>query len=186
MVTKTYKFTVNYPEWLYRLRWDNIKRYSKWIIQRPVCHCCGKKLNFKTPEVSHRFNHGSYLTVHWFTNNRKISFCKECLSQAVTENIIQPIYGEDFYSYDTAPVCQLNLCGNPSFKHFKITFMEQAVDFRMCVNSWNSTNICLSCVAETLRKGEEKSSHYGQYNKKSVLLNDFGLPVVDGKVRFPW
>jgi hypothetical protein len=183
MVTRVYKIKINYPDWLYRFRWSNIKNYANFIWNRPKCTCCGKKLNWAHPEVTYKFDNGNRLIVHWHS---KKTFCRHCLAQAVLENVIKPSFGEDFYDYDTAPICQLNKCTSPSFKHFKIQFMNVDVDFRMCTLSWNHDNICLHCVSRTLRLGSESSSHWGMYKGESVPLNTFGIPIVDGKAKFPW
>jgi len=185
-VTKTYKFTINYPEWLYRFRYDSIKKFINWIFHRPKCLCCGKKLNYKHPNVTHVFNNNQRLIVHWFSESPNKYFCKDCLAVEVEKNTIKPSFGEDFYDYDIAPVCSLNACSNPSFKAFKITVNGINVDFRLCTSSWNHDKVCLSCVKETLSKGKESSSYLGNYKGKPVPLNEFGLPVFEGKVRFPW
>lgn len=189
MATRVYKIKVTYPDWLYRFRWSNLKKYTKYLLNRPKCECCGKSVPFDNPEVTHNFEKsfgmytGTRLIVNWYS---KKTFCKECLADALLKNKLIPSFGEDFYDYDIAPVCEMQGCTSPAYKSFAFEFMQDKVDFRFCTTAWNHSKVCVDCVAETLKKGKEASSHWGQYKGKSVPMNKFGLPVVDGKVRFPW
>lgn len=189
MATRTYKIRVTYPDWLYRFRWSNLRMYAKYLLNRPKCTCCGKSVPFKHPEVTHQFDTahsiytGNRLIVHWYS---KKTFCKSCVAQYLLESRLLPTYGSEFNEWDVSKTCELQGCDHPAYKSFKIELADDTLDFRFCTTSWNHTKVCVDCVATALAYGKESSSIWGQYKGKSVPLNTFGLPVVDGKVRFPW
>jgi hypothetical protein len=104
-------------------------------------------------------------------------------------------FSEDPYTgklqeWDVSNKC--DCCGienlSVRFYHTKEDVLAGKHDrLHFCINSWNSSNICSDCVIIALTEGMQKSSIYclGP-NGNSIPQNEYGLPVVDGKVKFPY
>ena len=44
---KKFTFVIDIPDWLYRFRWDNIKSYVNYHINKPTCLTCNTKVTFR-------------------------------------------------------------------------------------------------------------------------------------------
>lgn len=178
MVTKTFKFSVKIPNSVYRYRWDNIKKYSRYLFKSRVCSECGTKLLFKRPEVTYKG-----LTVSMNTNR---DLCPRCVGEMVMDEALQPSFGDKFLAFDLSEKC--DCCGETvtAYKSFNV----RDNSLRFCYQGvWNAGRICRNCVTKALMFGEQRSSFYTSYrvNGSFVMVptNEFGLPVYKGQVRFP-
>ena len=174
----TFQFDV--PKWLYRLRWKNLKNYALFYLRPYRCEDCSKRMPFGHfdiwKETSPRLGIG-------YTN----CVCPSCLAKRLDKVLAQPHFvaqqRED--TYNIADKC--GVCGAKGTAFKAIRMSKGPIDnMRFCANgSWNGNYVCLSCIYDTLKDGEMKSSIYGIYNGKMVPTNGRGLPVIDGKVKFP-
>jgi hypothetical protein len=113
--------------------------------------------------------------------------CQKCISKRIDAALDSPyfdIYQEREY-YNVSDVCEVCEQKKPAYRAIKMS-NKIIDDVRFCTKgSWNGHYVCIDCVKIALEYGEPKSSFYGYYKEKSVPINGYGLPVVDGKVRFP-
>ncbi len=189
MVTKT--INIRIPDWVYRYRYSNLKKYAKWLLFPSRCDVCGKKVNFRAPNIDHRDRGNRKLMTHWYFKGPKTDscICRDCLASYV--DVVEPAnpWGHEWHEWDLHKTCDICHEDATAYKSFKIKTSFGTADFRFCVLSWNSSFVCQSCVASALRNGEETSDIHAGYKKGdkyfSVPQNEFGLPVIDGKVRFP-
>lgn len=188
MKTVKVKFSINVPVWLYRYRWKNLKNYFSYQLKPYRCTDCGVKMPHKYGEVE--LNKvvapmKARLTVSY--HNMEGCLCQKCLLNRLEEVEENPRFMETQLaeSYNVEFTCDVCEEEKPSFKAVKMS--NGVIDnMRFCTGaSWNGHYVCLDCAKTALRNGVVKSSIYGHYKGKSVPTNGYGLPVVDGKVRFP-
>lgn len=192
MVTKTIKVTI--PDWLYRYRWENIVKYAKWLWKPNRCLVCGVKVNYRHPEIKWKGINGNPLMVSYnVINHYNECICALCVADLVTDKNAVPKYNTDNFS-DTEVRPRCDCCGElkTSFKQVAFKMPDgRKVALTTGREWWNGFAFCTNCISKALREGKQGSSMYIRYRDKkgkyhSYPQNNFGLPVVDGKVKFPW
>ena len=191
----TLKFKVNIPDWLYRYRYVNLKRYAKWLFFPNKCIECGKQQPLKNPDIEWYYGDAlekSYgrMLIKWdIEGDYNKCICPSCMAKHVSDENAVPKLGRKKYNqYDVKEIC--DACGKHKKSHkwtaFKIKNGKTAAFIMGDYCSWNSAHYCVDCIRQGILEGDTKgNSIYGRYKNKSVPTNNFGLPVVDGKVKFP-
>ena len=179
---KKFTFVIDIPDWLYRFRWDNIKSYVNYHINKPTCLTCNTKVTFRHFNIWVNTPHYPLKTRVGISSNEE---CPSCLSKkiknATTDAWIEEQVKENYVVANRCDVCHEE---KTAFKHLKLT-ADWKDTVRFCANgSWNGSYVCLDCVDTVLQFGEMIPDTGMFYNGEHVYSVD-GLPVVDGKVRFP-
>ena len=197
MATKL-KFSLSIPDWLYRVRPKNTIKYLKFKLNPFRCDCCGKKVNFKTPQIQDGEGY-SRLMVHWWGFSSRKTICRDCITIALKKGPIQSYWYKDvdgdkysntFGEFDEQESCDVCKMDSHSYKNISVMTPVGRAKMNFCTNSWNSSCVCKNCMIDTLTHGKESSSSFVMYKDKdgkvrSVPLNEAQLPVIDGKVSFP-
>lgn len=173
-------FSFDVPNWIYRYRWNNVKNYTLFYLQPYRCEDCNKRMPFKHYDI-------------WRDTTPQLGLsygkcvCPSCLQKRLDALTVHPkfVAHQQKESYNVAKKC--GVCGTEATSYKSIRMSAGILDsLRFCANgSWNGTYVCLHCVKDALTNGKMRSSYYGVYHSKMVPLNGRGLPVVDGKVKFP-
>lgn len=196
MVTKTVRFKI--PDWLYRYRWSNIKAYASWLWKPNRCTLCGKKVNYRHPEIEWRDNSMRQMMLHYdVVDYYGDCVCPECAAKCVSHENAVSKYDAERYpvlssELETREMC--DCCKEPVKSYKWVAFKMpngKKLGFITGREWWNGFYFCPDCIRNTLLHGKEKSSrHVGYRDKdgkfKSCPQNEHGLPVIDGKVRFPY
>ena len=174
------KIQFNVPTSIYRFRWHNLKQYIRWLFNKPKCSSCGTTMLWGVPEFE-TINHPR-MTVHHYIHGKNL--CRTCLLKAIESAPSQVGHKHNFDS-DIVQKCDKCHRDVESYKAFYLgeEFMDR---IGICYNgAWNWSRVCKDCIVECITTGKETCNHFGVYYGKMVPLNKFGLPVVDGKVKFP-
>ena len=193
---KTLTFKIKIPMWLYRYRWDNIKKYAAWLWKPNRCEICGTKTVFKNPNIDWYDGNSRRMMLHYNVEGRgnySKCVCRKCAAKTVSyENAVSKYDSGEFHDFETREMC--DCCKQPVLSYKWVAFKMpngEKLGFITGREWWNGFYFCPDCIKQTVENGKESSSiHGGHYDKEgkwiSVPTNNFGLPVVDGKVKFPW
>jgi hypothetical protein len=181
-VGKRFTIRIDIPASIWRYRYENIRKYVRAKLKPARCSDCGVKMNFKHAQYE---MHNPRLIVQRCSG----TVCPACMEKEIHDIIAANNVSMD----DTHEVCDVCHSHATSFKsiHRAVSRDENTHEFMHryyhCVNSWNSGHVCVSCMIDAIRNGKETSSVYTYDNEtgKSHPTNEYGCPVIDGKVRFP-
>jgi hypothetical protein len=182
------KFEVNVPAWLYRYRWENLKNYFSYQLNPYRCMDCGVKMPHKYGDIE--MNNvvapmKARLMVGYHPKGGCL--CQSCLLKRLekVESATGFLKAQKAESYNVKSKCDVCEEEITAFKAIKMS--EGIIDnMRFCTHgSWNGHYVCLSCAKTAIRSGAMKSGVFSFYKGKFTSMNQHGLPVVDGKVRFP-
>lgn len=187
MVAKTIKFTLNIPNWVYRWRWSNLQGWLLFHLKPYRCTDCGVKLPFRWYDIKIERTPPLKQSLSVSYTVTKECICPDCILkrlEKVEKNPLFEIYQEREY-YNIQKEC--DVCGKPKTSYKAIRMSDGIIDnMRFCTRgSWNGNYVCLDCAKFAIKYGVLQSTIYSSYKGRSVPINDRGLPVVDGKVKFP-
>ncbi len=185
----------------------NLFNFARLTLFPLRCSCCGTKMLYEHPLVEHKFSNGSRLMVdHFITPNadRKL-ICRICLanhiSNAANAGLMLPMFPSLDKKFD--PYARKQKCGccgkeTTSYKHFAVELNDSSfglnddkvhyIEVRLCDSTaWNNGHYCPSCVSDTLRFGQEKTSHFtiDPKTRKMYCFTKYGLLVNGGKLSLP-
>ncbi len=197
MATLTYKLKI--PNKIYRFRWENIKRYAEWVFKPHRCYVCNTRLVMSHPEYQYHYKDTEYqgrILAQWdiesksYVNRKHI--CASCLAEHVKDENAIPKHhwakDNRNYSYgDLKNTCDCCKEKKRSFKwtSFKIPGGKTAAFILGDYCSWNSAHYCADCIRTAITEGTPKTGIWSSWYGTHVCIQQNGLPVVDGKVRFP-
>jgi len=194
MVTKTIKFKI--PDSIYRYRWSNIVKYVKWLWKPNRCSVCGDIMNYRHPEIVWKSPDNVRVMVHYdIIGDYTGCVCSSCLEKVITDENARSKNtkaDEPVNEHDTKQVC--DCCGEQKISYKWASFKlndGRRVGIISGREWWNGFYFCADCLRSAVKNGRQGSGihvgHVGPDGKyKSYPQNNFGLPVVDGKVKFPW
>lgn len=180
------KFSFNIPDWLYRYRWSNVKNYLAYQLHPYRCSECKVKLPFDHFDI---WCDAKYPLKHklGIAPPHRMTICPSCLkkllNEAVNRSDFKALQKKD--SYNVSYYCECCEEKKPAYKWINVS-NEMLDNIKFCTcGSWNGHYVCLDCVRTALEFGEMDShaSHY--MGDKFYSINGYGLPVINGKVRFP-
>jgi hypothetical protein len=120
----------------------------------------------------------------------KECICPSCLLKKVNATAALPNYAKIQrgrpYDYNVAKECAVCKETKPAFKIFKFTSDSWGERLHFCTTSWNHDHVCLECIQTALQFGRMESGWMAMKDSKTYYLNGHKLPVIDGKVRFPF
>jgi hypothetical protein len=184
---KKVNLTIKVPDWLYRIRPENIRTYLQWKMNEPHCVDCGKTMAFRRPEYrcDGKYPLKRNLLLNYYGNE---TVCQDCLRKRVIDSALDPshqVYNNDNQPYNMGTKCDCCDQEAPTYRSFY--FNHNFIDrLGLCVSSWNGSNVCLKCITTGLEFAEVTSSRWTYVNEKDYPLNEGGLPVESGKVLFPF
>jgi hypothetical protein len=187
---------INIPDWLYRYRWKNIKKYALWLVKPNRCSVCGTKTNYLHPEIQYQSVNNSRLLLQYSViGDYRGCVCSTCVANIVhDDNAFSKSVSEENDPPNEDDVKQLcDCCAKPKKSYKWVSFKlkdGRRVGLITGREWWNGFYFCVDCLRKALQVGTEGSNIYSGYTDKngeyrSVPQNNFGLPVVNGKVRFP-
>ena len=184
------KLSFSIPDWLYRYRWSNLNRFFRWYLKPNKCVVCGSTTIFRSPEVEWLDSDGHVQMLGQANvedNEYSNCLCLSCVAEATAHGEYIPKRGDKKYQQtDTKDTC--DHCGGERKSYRWTSVKHNGFKLSLIVGnhcSWNSTYYCRDCIHTIFSEGVPKSGVLSRYQGKFVYLNNFGLPVVDGKVRFP-
>ena len=189
MVDKTVVIKFKIPRWLYRLRWHNIRLYLKYRLFPPRCSCCGKKMIYTQAQYKTK-----NLTIDAISKDYKDKYCRECLIESFkmakdNDRILMRDDGKELMDYQRDDVSNKCDCCGTKTKSQKFMYIDEKIKYRIhfCMAWWNGFKICPACALNVLENGEHYSSHcvFDSKNNQILPCTPHGLPVKDGKIRFP-
>ena len=192
MVTRTYKIRITIPNWLYRFRWQNLKNYFSYQLNPPRCPQCGKKKAYTKGGCDLWIADDERDNFHYPLRRSLGVGCHSDLCKSCFHNeFVKFTLSDEFNAmqrkdlYNTADECEV--CNRKVRSYKAVRLSNKPIDFiRFCTcGSWNGHYVCLDCAKLATAYGEERSGIYQQYKGKSTPTNRWGLPVINGKVRFP-
>lgn len=173
MVTKTIR--INIPDWLYRLRPSNLKKFihHKFFPQR--CSCCG------TPVINPYGGEYSHKGASVIYYGDKI-LCRLCILNKVATHDPDLSRLNEYQISNRCDVCGQN---EPSvqFYYFNDGSERNRIHY-LAGSSWNSGKVCKKCTMDIFQRGVEKFGCMVKYNGQWVGSVN-GMPVVDGKIKLP-
>lgn len=188
MKTTKVKFEINVPNWLYRYRWKNLKNYFSYQLKPYRCIDCFAKMPHRYGDIELYdvvAPMKARLTVGYHLKDGCL--CQTCLLRRLDEVAADPNFfmTQQAESYNVKHICEVCEEKKPAFKSIKMS--EGIIDnMRFCTHgSWNGHYVCLDCAKTAIRNGVTKSGVFGHYKGNYTSMNQHGLPVVDGKVKFP-
>jgi hypothetical protein len=169
------RFTI--PLWIWRWRYSNWKKYIKAKLNPIKCDECGVKLAFRNPKYSVKG-----LTIQRCSG----TLCRDCLVKDVHGVIADGAKMDD--THDVCDHCKKNAL---SFKGLYRAVQREGKRYEFgnrfynCINSWNSSYICVPCTVETIQNGKECNDYTDHTSGRALPINEQGLPVINGKACFP-
>lgn len=177
------------PAVLYRYRWKNVKGYVKWLLFPNKCSVCGAVTEFNTPEVKWRDLNGHTRMMGQANIEKEFNkcICQSCVADIVANGKPVPkVNSQKYFKYETKLTC--DHC-NQKTKSYKWTaFEHKGIRVALILGdycSWNSAYYCPTCISKIFSEGTDQGRTLTVYRGKFVPQNNFGLPVVDGKAKFP-
>lgn len=183
----TIKFSVKIPDWIYRYRWENIKKWISYHLKPYRCDVCGKKMAFRVFDIwaASGYPLKQRLGASYYIPKKCV--CQECtldILNAATDSPLFEIYQEREY-YNVRGKCDVCENERQSYKAIKMP-EDPGGSIRFCTKgSWNGHYVCEYCAKVALKFGKQSSGIVTRYKGEEASLNSYGLPVVDGKVKFP-
>lgn len=183
---KKVNLTIKVPDWLYRIRPENIRIYLNWFMNEPHCVDCNRPMAFRRPEYrcDGKYPMKRNLLLHSYDDNQ---LCQDCLKLRVikaSQDTFHKVYNNDNHPYNMGTKCDCCDQEIPTYKSFY--FSDNFLDrLGLCVSSWNGSNVCLKCITTGLEFADVTSSRWVHHDNKAYPLNEGGLPVESGKVLFP-
>jgi hypothetical protein len=184
---------INIPDWLYRYRWQNVKNYLTYQIKPYRCVECKVKLPFSSFDINcdAKYPLKRRLAIKFHADKYvKECICPSCLLKKVNATVALPNYAKiqrgKYNDYNVKKECAV--CGEkkPAFMTFHFTTDSWGARLHYCTTSWNHDHVCLECTQTALQFGEMQSGWMSAHQGKRVYLNGLKLPVVNGKVCFPF
>lgn len=178
---KRYIIRIDVPQWLWRWRYENWRKWIRAKLNPIKCECCGVKLAFKNAQYTVA---KPRLTVQKCSG----TLCRSCMEKDIHAIIAE---GPQMHEWEVKHTCDSCGSNTPSFKGL-YRAKQQDPDrpeflnrYYHCINSWNGSHVCVGCMIEVIRNGKEESNVRDWSSGKDISVNEQGLPVIDGKPRFP-
>lgn len=194
----TFKFQFTIPNSIYRFRWKNIKNYLSWLFKPDRCYVCNSKLPVSRGHFEYFFNdspdgHSGRMLMSWDVERQddkpNVHICRHCLAESISDRNAVPKMGyRNYGKFEIKNKC--DCCGKKkkSYKWtaFKLPGNRSAALIMGNYCSWNSAHYCSDCIKTSLKSDVKMiTSFWGSYKGKHAPIQQNGLPVVDGKPRFP-
>ena len=176
-----YTIRLTVPAPLYRFRYSNWKKYIKAKLNPIKCESCGVEMPFRNAQIASK---NPYLTVTKCSGKT----CRKCMVDEIKLILEQGAHEDDYDKGEPCAICKKDVKSyrgiyravpRPGINH------ESLHRYYHCTNAWNSDYVCPECIIGVIENGQEESSFREHVNGKSYSINEQGLPVVDGKPRFP-
>jgi len=130
------------------------------------CLGCGLPTFFDKIDISHRYKDKRFL----FGSHNNSNYCTSCVQKEIDDN-----HAKIFVETKSCDWCNSD---DPTVHYYNFHPTDGVrVNFTLGMNSWNSANICQSCMHGALEaaKGNEESSILTTKNGKLVSVNSLGL-----------
>jgi hypothetical protein len=183
------KLSIHVPDWLYRYRWKNIKGYMTWMLRPNKCCICGNRMAISHPNVNwmDEYGHTKMMGQADVELDYTKCVCPSCVAKATVEGTFVPKrQAEKYQRFDVMGTCDHCHNKTKSYKWTAINYRGYNIGLILgnyC--SWNSAHYCPECIGKIFSDGKQSSGILSSHKGKFAYQNNFGLPVIDGKVHFP-